>query len=309
MELRQLAYFVAVAEEAHFTRAARRVSVAQPAISQQIRRLERELGEALLSRDRRAVSLTRAGQAFLPRARDALAAAEDARNAVAELNGLITGSLVIGTVQNLPDRRLPHVVGMFHRQHPHIDVTLLEDKTDTLIDALLSSRLDAALIGQGPYREVPGDLQSLLIAREPVTVAVYPGHRLAKRSAVGLRALRNEPLVTLTKGTGLRQTLEAACAHVGFKPRVVAETSDLRFLVDLVADEIGVAVVPESALGPGTTLARIELRDPCVERRLMLLWRAASLSPAGRAFIGLCREQLQSPDAGVHRSNKVAGSD
>jgi DNA-binding transcriptional LysR family regulator len=297
MELRQLAYFVAVAEEAHFTRAARRVSVAQPAISQQIRRLERELGEPLLSRDRRTVSLTRAGEVFLPRARDTLAAAESARNAVAELKGLITGSLVVGTVQNLPDRRLPHLLGVFHRQHPQIDVTLLEEKTDMLMDTLLSSGLDAAVVGQGPYREIPRDLESLLIAREPVVVAVYPAHRLAKRSAVRLRALRDEPLVTLTRGTGLRQTLEAACAHAGFKPRVVAETSDLRFLVDLVADEIGVAVVPESALGPGTSLVRIELRDPRVERRLTLLWRSSNLSPSGRAFIGLCREQLPPPQS------------
>jgi DNA-binding transcriptional LysR family regulator len=292
MELRQLAYFVAVAEEAHFTRAARRVSVAQPAISQQIRRLEAELGEALFIRDRRAISLTQAGRALLPRARDTLGAADSARRAVTELSGLLTGGLVIGTVQNLPDRRLPRLLGAFHRQHPRIDLTLLEDKTDSLLEALSTGGLDAAVTGVGPYHHLPEDLQSLLVAREVVVVAVYPTHRLARRSAVGLRALRDEPVVTLTAGTGLRYTLEAACAQAGFTPRVVAETSDLRFLVDLVADEIGVAVVPESALGPGTNLVRLELRDPRVERRLMLLWRAANLSPAGRAFVALCRDRL-----------------
>src|SRR5262245_44700454 len=189
MELRQLAYFVAVAEEAHFTRAAARLSVAQPAVSQQIRRLERELGEPLFIRDRRTVSLTRAGTVFLPRARDALAVADSARVAIAEMRGLLSGNLVIGTVQNLPDRRLPGLLGTFHRQHPRVELTLLEDKTDALLEALFSGSLDAAVIGQGPYGELPGDLQSLLIAHEMVVVAVYPGHRLAKRSAVGVRAL------------------------------------------------------------------------------------------------------------------------
>jgi DNA-binding transcriptional LysR family regulator len=293
MEMRQLAYFVAVAEEAHFTRAARRVSVAQPAISQQIRRLEAELGQALFIRDRRAVSLTQAGQAILPFARDALAAAASARDAVAALSGLLAGRLVVGAVQNLPDRRLPHLIGEFLRQHPRIELTLLEDDTDSLLTAVSTGKVDAAVIGFGPSRQPPPDLESLVIAREAVVVAVYPSHPLARRSAVRLRALWDEPLVSLTAGSGLRYTLEAACASAGFMPRVVAETSDIRLLVDLVADQIGVAVVPESALGPGTNLVRLELQNPKIERRLMLVWRGSNLSPAGRAFLGMCRDRLQ----------------
>src|SRR5438128_2267481 len=117
MELRQLAYFVAVAEEAHFTRAAARIPIAQPAISQQIRRLEAELSEALFVRDRRAVKLTAAGEALLPHARATLSAADGARQAVAALSGLMTGRLAIGLVQTRPHQRIAHLLGEFRRRH------------------------------------------------------------------------------------------------------------------------------------------------------------------------------------------------
>ena len=115
MELRQLAYFVAIAEERNFTRAAERIPIAQPSISQQIRRLEAELGERLLLRDRRGIRLTPAGQALLPHARTTLQDAEGGREAVAALSGLLTGRLTVGLVHPLPDRRFLHLLGAFHR--------------------------------------------------------------------------------------------------------------------------------------------------------------------------------------------------
>src|SRR5262249_46435420 len=130
MELRQLAYFVAVAEERNFTRAAERIPIAQPSISQQIRRLEAELGEHLFIRDRRGIGLTPAGQVRVPHARAALQAADGGREAVAALSGLLTGRLAVGLVPLLPDRRFPRLLGAFCRAHPRIEVTLLEGQTD-----------------------------------------------------------------------------------------------------------------------------------------------------------------------------------
>src|SRR5215467_6610154 len=176
MELRQLAYFVAIAEERNFTRAAARIPIAQPAISQQISRLEAELGERLFLRDRRGIRLTPAGQALLPHARAALQAAEGGRDAVAALTGLLTGRLTVGLVHPLPDRRFLHLLGAFHRSHPRIELTLLEDQTDALLAALAAGQLHAALIGQGRYDRPPPGLQVLPVAREPVVVAVHPAH-------------------------------------------------------------------------------------------------------------------------------------
>src|SRR6516164_9459785 len=174
MELRQLAYFVAIAEERNFTRAAARIPIAQPAISQQIRRLEAELGERLFLRGRRGIRLTPAGQALLPHARATLQAATGGREAVAALSGLLTGRLAVGLVHPLPDRRFLRLIGTFQRTYPLIELTVIEDQTDALLAALATGELDAALIGQGRYDRPPPGVESLLVAREPVVAAVHP---------------------------------------------------------------------------------------------------------------------------------------
>jgi DNA-binding transcriptional LysR family regulator len=293
MELRQLAYFVAVAEAAHFTRAAERIPVAQPAISQQIRRLEAELGERLFVRDRKGARLTEAGQAVLPHARAALAAAEGARQSVAALRGLLHGRLVLGTVQPLPDRRLPQWLGAFRRQHPGVDLALVDGETEDLLTSLWAGALDLALIGTGPFHEPPDDVEALLIAREPVVAVVPAGHRLAGRTTLTLRTLRREPIVTLTGRSRLRATLEAATRQSGFAPHIVAETTDLSLLIDLVTEGVGVAVLPASALTHAPAMAPITITQPTIERRLFLVWRRSDLSPAGRELISLVRGQSE----------------
>ena len=295
MELRQLAYFVAIAEERNFTRAAERIPIAQPSISQQIRRLEAELGERLFLRDRRGIRLTPAGQALLPPARTTLQDAEGGREAVAALSGLLTGRLTVGLVHPLPDRRFLHLLGAFHRTYPRIELTLLEDQTDALLAALADGQLHAALIGLGRYDRPPPDTQSLLVAREPVVVAVHPAHPLAGRGQIQLRALHHEPIVTLTRASKLRSTLETACHAAGFAPRIVAETSDLAVVAELAAEQVGVAVLPASGLEDAAGLVQLSLIRPALDRRILLVWRPATSPPAGRAFLALAREHLAPP--------------
>jgi DNA-binding transcriptional LysR family regulator len=299
MELRQLAYFVAIAEERNFTRAAERIPIAQPAISQQIRRLEAELGEPLFLRDRRGIRLTPAGQALLPHARSALQAAEGGRDAVAALTGLLTGRLIVGLVHPLPNRRFVHLLGTFHRTYPQIELTLLEDQTDALLAALAAGQLHAALIGQGRYDRPPPDVESLLVAREPVVAAVHPAHPLAGRGQIPLRALREEPMVTLTQASKLRTTLETACHAAGFAPRIAAETSDLGVVAELAAEQVGVAVLPASGLDRAAGLVQLGLTHPTLDRRILLAWRPATSPPAARAFLTLAREHL-APPSGKH---------
>jgi DNA-binding transcriptional LysR family regulator len=295
MELRQLAYFVAIAEERNFTRAAERIPIAQPSISQQIRRLEAELGERLFLRDRRGIRLTPAGQALLPYARTTLQDAEGGREAVAALSGLLTGRLTLGLVHPLPGRHFLHLLGAFHRTYPRIELTLLEDQTDALLDALADGQLHAALIGLGRYDRPPPDTQSLLVAREPVVVAVHPAHPLAGRGQIPLRALQHEPMVTLTRVSKLRSTLETACHAAGFAPRIVAETSDLAVVAELAAEQVGVAVLPASGLEGAAGLVQLSLIRPALDRRILLVWRPATSPPAGRAFLALAREHLARP--------------
>jgi DNA-binding transcriptional LysR family regulator len=292
MELRQLAYFVAVVDAAHFTRAAERLRIAQPAVSQQIRRLEAELGERLLHRDRRTVALTSAGEALLPYARAALAQVEHGRQAVAALRGLVTGQLRVGLVMPLPDRRAVRAIGAFGRKYPGIELTLVEDETDALLDGLAAGDLDTAFLGLGPGQKPPAGLQAIVVAREPAVLAVHPQHPLAVRRSVRLSALRDEPIVTLTRASRLRTVLETECRQAGFAPRIAAETSDLNVMVQLVAEGIGVALLPRSGGEETSDVATIPITHPVIDRHIILVWRPGATSPAGRAFITLAREHL-----------------
>lgn len=301
MELRQLTYFIAVAEERNFTRAAHRIPIAQPAISQQIRRLEAELGERLFIRDRRGVGLTAAGEALLPHARAILAHAEQAREAVVALSGLLTGRLAFGFVLPLPDQRLPTVLGVFHRRYPGVELQLIEGETDLLLAALATGQVDVALIGLGRYDRSPPEVDSVVVARESVVVAVHPGHPLARLSAVPLSALRDEPMIAFTSASTQRSTLQAACHAAGFEPRVVAETSDPGVVIQLISEQIGVAVLPESALRGTATVAQLSLTRPKLDRRILLVSRPAASPPAARAFLALARHHLASPDGTTTR--------
>ncbi len=296
MELRQLAYFLAIAEERNFTRAAQRIPIAQPAISQQIGRLESELGERLFVRDRREIRLTPAGEALLPHARATLASAEHARAAVAAVSGLLTGRLACGFVQPLPDRRLLGLLGAFHREHPGIELRLIEGETDALLAALATGELDAALIGLGRYDRPPPDAETLLAAREPVVVAVHPDHPLAGRGSIALHALRDEPMVAFTSASKQRSNLEAACRAAGFTPRIAAETSDLGVTIDLIQQQLGVAVLPHSALAGAAKVTQLRLTRPRLDRRIMLVWHPVNSSPAARALLTLARHHLAGPE-------------
>ena len=299
MELRQLEYVVAAAEEASFTRAAARVHVAQPAISQQIAQLERELGERLFDRSERRIRLTSAGEAFLPHARAALGAVTAARNAVTSLRGELTGRLVIGTVPS-PPAWLIERLARYQNRHPAVRIVLRTGDPETLTAGVTAGALDAAIIGVSTGRLPAGPagqrlrsgLASHPVATEPLVVAVTPGHRLAgiggAAGGVALGDLRHEPILTLTRGTGLRAALEGACAEAGFTPRIDVETDDLTVLADLAAHGLGVAVLPRSAAERTLRdLVVLSLRDPALDRPMVLIWPRHRLSAPGRAFLVL----------------------
>ncbi|ETK31248.1 LysR family transcriptional regulator [Microbispora sp. ATCC PTA-5024] len=306
MELRQLLYFVATAEEGSFTRAAVRVHVAQPAISQQIAQLERELGDRLFDRSERRVRLTPAGEAFLPHARAALEAAGAGKDAVSSLRGELTGRLAVGAVPCPPDW-LTERLADFRRRHPRVRLTLRTGDPQALTAAVARSGLDAAVIGlvggrlpAGPAgQRLPAVLAAQDLEDEPLVVALAPGHRLAGAPELSLRDLRDEAVVTLVEGSGLRDVLESACAEAGFVPRVEAETDDLHSVADLVAHGFGVAVLPRSAARrTRRELVVAGLRDPALRRSTALVWHRGRVSLPGRAFLDLveARETAARPE-------------
>jgi DNA-binding transcriptional LysR family regulator len=242
VELRQLEYFVAAAEELHFTRAARRLFVAQSGMSAGIRSLEKELGAALFIRSTRRVELTDAGRALLPVARQALAKAADARDAVAAVQGLLRGTLAVGTLQCLGVLDVPGLLARFREKHPGVELRLRHDGTAALIEAVRGGRLDAAF---GPVGLHPTDgLTVVPVADEPMVLACGPTHRLAERSCVRPAELDGESFVDFSPTWGTRDVADRILAAAGVGRRVELEVNDAHSLLDLVGLGLGVAIVP-----------------------------------------------------------------
>ncbi|ASR36327.1 LysR family transcriptional regulator [Prauserella marina] len=296
MELRQLEYFVTVAEERNFTRAADKVRVAQPGVSAQIRRLERELGQPLFDRSGRTVRLTDVGAAVLPYARAALAAAEGARLAVDEFTGLLRGHVAVGTVTS-HDLAIPDLLAEFHDAHPSVEITLSEGNSGDLLAGLLEGTLDAAIVSAG-RRDPPG-IEAHVVTDETIVAAVGHDHELAAHDAVTLDTLRGRPLISLPRGTGLRTLLDESCTSRGFTPHVAFEASDPEMLAQLARRGLGAAILPRTFTeNRSEFLKTVRIEAPTLRGRLLFAWRAdGPSSPAARALVDRARGYLPKPGA------------
>jgi len=245
MELRHLRYFRAVAEELHFGRAADRLHIAQPPLSQQIRQLERELGVDLLVRSTRRVDLTPAGEAYLLRAVAILDAVDDAGRQAQRVADGSEGRLSIGCVGSATYSLLPRLVRALREALPGVDVSVRgEMLAPAQITALLAGEIDLALLR--PTVEQPG-VRTETLRRDRLIVALPDSHRLADRDAVEVGELRDEEFVAHA-GRGrsvMHSLLNAVCADAGFVPRVRHDVQETSTLVTLVAAGLGVAIVPE----------------------------------------------------------------
>ncbi len=294
MEMRQLEYFVAVADEQNFTRAAAKLHVTQPGVSAQIRQLERELGHSLLDRSGRVTQLTEAGEIVLPFARAALDAVAGARLAVDELSGLLRGHVAVGMVTQCASLDIPDLLAGFHRLHPAIEITLAEGSSDHLAEGVRTGTYDLAFIGLG--LEAPRGLAVQVVADEPIVAAVSADSDLAGIGTATLAEIADRALISLPAGTGLRACVDAACASAGLHPRVGFEASDPRLLARLAARGLGLAFLPASAARVhGDGLHVITISDPRMRGRLALTWREAPVSPAAGALIAHARAELPEP--------------
>ncbi|MDQ0791711.1 LysR family transcriptional regulator [Streptomyces sp. B1I3] len=294
MELRQLEYFIAVAEEQSFTRAAERVHISQSGVSAQIRQLERELGAELFDRSARTATLTVAGQAALEHARAALAAAGAVGQAVGEVADLIRGRLVVGMVIGCTLTPLFDALSVFHRAHPGVEISLLEDNSDRLVEGVRAGTVDLALMGTATA--TPDGLEALTIISERLVVAVPAGHALAKQRRVTLRDVVAHPIVCMPPGTGLRTVFDRACAAQGLRPAIAAQASAADAIVDLAARGLGVAILSDSmTANHRDRLAARTIDDVETPALLALIWKRTH-SPAVRELIVHSRRAFTKPD-------------
>ena len=291
MELHQLRYFVAVVREGTFTKAAQRLYITQPSLSEQIRKLETELGSPLFRRLGRRLALTSAGESLLPHAEKVMLEVEEARARVQEVRGLRRGRLSIGVLPSAAARLLPRFVAEFRRHHPGVEVVLREESDSAEFEQLVHDGvLDLAIVRLPPARRT--DLEVEVLVREPLVLVAPPGHRLADRRSVTLADLAHEPFVMMRPGHGLRESLQSLCRQAGFDPNVVLEAGQLASLVGLVLAGIGITVVPRMAVGPEAR--RVPIRDSSAYRVLGVVWSSGQpLAPAARIFLELLLRSRQ----------------
>ncbi|MEV6163365.1 LysR substrate-binding domain-containing protein [Streptomyces sp. NPDC052052] len=292
MELRQLKYFLAVAEESNFTRAAERVHVSQPGISAQIRQLENDLGAVLIDRSGRSAGLTAVGEVAFGHARAVLAAVEALRHAVDEMNGLVRGRLVVGMVTACTVTPLFEALSSFHLAHPGVEISLVEDDSAKLAEYVREGAVDLALIGAAD--RAPEDLDGQLVISEAIVAAVPPGHQLAGEDGISLAELSAYPVICLPRGTGIRAVLDQASAARGVTPTVALEASAPGAVVHLAERGLGVAVLSESMLAQHPQLRTVPITDADVAAVLALI-SAPTKSPALRELLVHCRESFGAP--------------
>jgi LysR family transcriptional activator of glutamate synthase operon len=291
MELRQLRYLVALADERHFTRAAAREHVAQPALSQQIRRLESEVGLALVERTTRRVALTDAGELLVARARRILAELDDAQAELGTLAGVKGGRLAVGALHTMGPVDLSLLLAAFHRNHPAVELTVREQSSEELAEMLRDDEIDLAFLSVTERIQSRGLELHRLVSEE--LVAVLPAdHRLAGRDGVGLHELAGDPFISFRNGSRLRELLDSAAAGAGFEPRIALESNESRRIRSLVSSGLGVAILPRSdAAGAGAPVAVTPLVEPALTRDVTLASRARRRhSPAAQAFLALTLE-------------------
>jgi DNA-binding transcriptional LysR family regulator len=288
MELRQLRYLVALAEERHFTRAAAREHIAQPALSQQIRRLETELGLALVERTTRRVAMTDAGELLVARARRILAEVEDAHAELATLAGVKGGRLAVGALHTMGPLDLSLLLASFHRNHPDVELTVREQTSEELAEMLRDDEIDLAFLSVTEHIQSRGLELHRLVTEE--IVAVLPTqHELARRDSLELADHADSPFIGFRPGSRLRELLDSAAAAAGFEPRIALESNESRRIRSLVSSGLGVAILPRSdAAGPGAPVAVARLLKPSLTRDVTLASRANRRhSPAAQAFLAL----------------------
>ena len=291
MELRHLRYFVAVAEELHFGRAARRLNLAQPPLSQQIRSLEGELGLSLFHRTSRKVELTEAGNLLLTQARLVLLQAESATETMRSAHRGETGRLTIGFTTSAVYSLVPAILREFNRSRPHVEIRCVEMNPEQLRTALMERQIQVSFT-RTPLGET--GLQTELLDKERFVMALPSDHVRAGQLKLRLREFANEGFIMFSRpqGSAIYDAIIASCQQAGFSPRIAQEGGGVQTILALVAAGLGVALVPMSLRHlqrPGVVYRDLPASETH-EVSLSLVWRKDDRSPVVESLVKIARE-------------------
>lgn len=288
MEIHQIRYVCAIADTGSFSRAAEQCQVAQPSLSQQVLKLEDDLGTRLFDRLGRSIQLTEAGQAFLPHARAILEQMEAARSSVEEKCADLRGSVTIGIIPTIAPYLMPEYTASFVRNYPQAKLRIVEEKTPTLIERLRNLSIDLAILAL-PLRHK--NLQLFPLRSEPLFAVLPRDHPRAAAKSLALKELRGESFVMLRDGHCFRDLSIDACSRARLTPRIAFESDQFSSLLGMVAAGIGISIVPQMVIDPNAACAYIRLSDPHATRTIVAaVLHGRSFNHVQQAFLSRIRK-------------------
>jgi LysR family hydrogen peroxide-inducible transcriptional activator len=303
MEIQQLRYVCAVADTGNFSRAAERCQVAQPSLSQQVLKLEEDLGAKLFDRLGRSVRVTEAGRAFIPRARAILEQMDEARSSVAANHADLRGSVAVGVIPTVAPYLMPAYTAAFAKKYPDAKVRIVEDTTSVLVEGLRDLSIDVAILAL-PLRHK--DLELFSIRIEPLFAVLKRDHPRASAKSLALKDLRGEWFVMLRDGHCFRDLSMGACKRARVTPNIVFESGQFSSLLGMVAAGIGVSLIPEMAIDRNVGCRYVPLTDTQATRTIVAaMVRGRSFNRVQRAFAS---ELRSSAAEAQHRRNASANS-
>ncbi len=267
MELNQLRYVCAVEETGSFSRAAERCQIAQPSLSQQVLKLEEDLGTKLFDRLGRGVRLTEPGRAFLPHARAILEEVDRARASIASSAGGVSGTVSLGAIPTVAPYLIPPYTAAFTKRFPDARLRIVEETTPVLIESLRTLAIDFALLAL-PLRHK--DLALQPIRTEPLFAVLPKTHPLATKESLSLAELRGESFVMLRDGHCFRDLSLSVCGSARVKPNIAFESGQFSSVLGMVAAGIGISIVPEMAVDRGVACRYVRIRDSGAVRKIVL---------------------------------------
>jgi LysR family hydrogen peroxide-inducible transcriptional activator len=296
MEFHQLRYVCAVADTGNFSRAAERCHIAQPSLSQQVLKLEEDLGAKLFDRLGRSVRLTEAGRAFIPHARAILEQMEVARLSVADKNADLRGSVAVGVIPTVAPYLIPSYTAAFAKNYPDAKLRIVEETTSVLVEGLRDLSIDVAILAL-PLRHK--DLELFPIRTEPLFAVMRRDHPRASAESLALKDLRGESFVMLRDGHCFRDLSIATCTRARITPNIAFESGQFSSLLGMVAAGVGVSLVPEMAVDRNVGCRYIRLSDAHATRTIVAaVLRGRSLNRVQRAFVSGIKGRATEPRNG-----------
>jgi LysR family transcriptional regulator, hydrogen peroxide-inducible genes activator len=283
MEFHQLRYVCAIAETGSFSRAAEHCQIAQPSLSQQVLKLEEDLGARLFDRLGRSVRLTEVGRAFIPHARSILEQMEAARSSVSDKNADVNGSVAVGVIPTVAPYLMPRYTAAFAKKYPDAKLRIVEEMTPILVESLRDLSIDIAILAL-PVRHK--DLELSPIRTEPLFAVLPKEHPRAGAESLSLKDLRGEPFVMLRDGHCFRDLSLATCTHARITPKIAFESGQFSSLLGMVAAGVGISLVPEMAIDRNAGCRYVRLSDARATRTIVAaVLRGRSFNRVQQAFV------------------------